>query len=83
MKKFDIVPLTRDEANLLHGGFGLMDLTTVSVNNTNANCSKDTQGDSNGNCYCTSCGSSGGTNSGCSFNPQLNLGCIIKDPIQK
>lgn len=82
MKKLDIIPLTRDEANLLHGGFGLMDLTTVSLNNINTNCSKDTQGDTNTNCACSSCGSIG-TNTKCIFYPPANLGCIIKDPIRR
>ena len=82
MKKFDIIPLTRDEANLLHGGFGLMDLTTVSANNTNANCSNDGQGNSNTNCGLCSCGGSGGTNTKCVFYPPVNVGCIIKDPAE-
>lgn len=60
--KINIEPLKRDEANQLHGGYGIIKAKTgLNVENTNTNCdSKLTTGDLNTNCNGCSCGSGGG-----------------------
>lgn len=72
----NITPLTKDEQNRLHGGFGIIRInTTPSLNNTNQNCDQTlTSGDTNINCKGCSCGNGGPV--------QINMKCgIIDKPI--
>lgn len=57
----NITPLTKDESNKLHGGFGIIKVSAeLAINNKNHNCDSTlTSGDFNTNCNKCSCGSGG------------------------
>lgn len=57
-KNINITPLTKDEQNQLHGGFGIIRVSTgLYEGNANTNCDATlTKGDKNTNCSKCLCG---------------------------
>lgn len=61
MKNFE--PLSKDEAGKLQGGFSLQSVASplqIGEYNKNANCTNSGFGDTNINCGCLGCSSTGG-----------------------